>query len=282
MTERHPFRTIECSDPGLTEPGFTFVTVASPALGQRADITLYAPPEAGGAADLPLVLLLHGIYGSHWAWAYKGAAHRTLAKLVASGAVPPMVLAMPSDGLWRDGSGYVPHESQDFERWIVEEVPLAARIAVPACSDRSPLLIAGLSMGGFAALRLAGKYPGRFLAASAHSAVTEADQLDPLVAAGSRDGWSRRAADLSVAAALTGSGRPPPLRFDCGTEDDLLPANRALHHTLDTAGIDHLYAEHAGGHDWAYWRRRLSDTLLFFAQVLNRPTAGQTARVRLG
>jgi hypothetical protein len=61
---------------------------------------------------------------------------------------------MPSDGLWGDGSGYVPHASQDFERWIVDEVPVATRIAVPACDDASPIFIAGLSMGGFAALRL--------------------------------------------------------------------------------------------------------------------------------
>jgi len=269
LTDRATFRTIECSDPELTEPGFTFVTVASAALGHRADITLYVPPEARDAADLPIVLLLHGVYGSHWAWAFKGAAHRTLAELVASGAVPPMVLAMPSDGLWRDGSGYVPHRSQDFERWILDEVPLAARLAMPACSDRSPLLIAGLSMGGFAALRLAGKYPDRFLAAAAHSAVTEAVQLDPLVAPGSRDGWSASAEDTSVLAALRGAGASlPPLRFDCGVADDFLPANRALHRALDAAGIGHDYAEHPGGHDWAYWRGHLADTLRFFGAVL--------------
>lgn len=269
MTDRSVFRTIECSDPALTEPGFTFVTVASPALGHRADVTLYMPPGTEGAADLPIVVLLHGVYGSHWAWAFKGAAHRTLAELVASGAVPPMVLAMPSDGLWRDGSGYVRHREQDFERWIVDEVPLAARMAVPACSERSPLLIAGLSMGGFAALRFLGKYPEGFRAASAHSAITEANQLDALVASGSRREWSTDPADASVLAALRGASAPlPPFRFDCGVEDDFLPANRALHRALDAAGIAHGYAEHAGGHDWPYWRRHLADTLLFFGEVL--------------
>ncbi len=272
MTDRPAFRTFEQSDPGLTEAGFTFVTVASAALGHRADITFYAPPEASDVTDLPIVLLLHGVYGSHWAWAFKGAAHRTLAKLVASGAVPPMLLAMPSDGLWRDGSGYVRHRNQDFERWIVDEVPLAAKMAISACSDRSPLLIAGLSMGGFAALRLAGKYPDRFLAAAAHSAITEAIQLDALVTPGSRGGWSTSAADMSVLAALCSARAPlPPLRFDCGTDDDLLPANRALHHALDAAGIGHTYAEHEGGHDWTYWRWHLADTLRFFGEILKAP-----------
>jgi len=269
LTERSVFRTIEYSDPALTEPGFTFVTVFSRALGHRADITFYAPPDSEDAADLPIVLLLHGVYGSHWAWAFKGAAHSTLAELVASGAVPPMVLAMPSDGLWRDGSGYVRHREQDFERWIVDEAPLAARMAVPACSERSPLLIAGLSMGGFAALRLIGKYPDRFRAASAHSAITEASQLDALVAPGSRREWSTDPADTSVLGALRGASTPlPPVRFDCGRDDNLLATNRALHEALEMAGIAHDYAEHGGGHDWPYWRRHLADTLLFFGEVL--------------
>src|SRR3546814_21116213 len=88
---------------------------------------------------------------------------------------------MPSDGLWGDGSGYVPHRTRDFERWIVEEVPAAMRAACPACGPASPLAVIGLSMGGFAALRLAGQYPARFVGAAAHSAASAAADLDPLL-----------------------------------------------------------------------------------------------------
>ena len=159
------FRTLEASNPALTPDGFDFVTVKSPALGRRADLTLFAPRQAQGQRGLPLVLLLHGVYGSHWAWAFQGGAHRTLQALVDRGAVPPMVLAMPSDGLWGDGSGYVPHADADFERWIVDEVPAAARQQRPELDDTSPLALIGLSMGGFAALRLAARYPQRWCAA---------------------------------------------------------------------------------------------------------------------
>ena len=126
------FRTIE-SSPRLPQ-GLSFVTVKSAALGQRADLTLWSPPGTEPGAAMPLVILLHGVYGSHWAWALKGNAHLTAQRLIDSGTIPPMRLAMPSDGLWGDGSGYVAHATgQDFERWIVEEVtgrerpPLATR-----------------------------------------------------------------------------------------------------------------------------------------------------------
>lgn len=262
------FRTIEQSDPTIPADGLRFLTVKSAAMRARADITLYVPEAAETASNVPIVMLLHGVYGSHWAWALKGAAHVTLERLIAAGSVPPMVLAMPSDGLWGDGSGYVAHDKQDFERWIVEEVPAAVMQAVPACGAGSPLAIIGLSMGGFAALRLAGKYPKRFAAIAAHSAITEAGEFDSLIEE-TRARWSIAPVDVSALAALASATVPlPPIAIDCGREDALLDANRRLSIALRARGIAHDYAEHAGGHDWPYWRRRVADSLAFVgAQV---------------
>jgi enterochelin esterase-like enzyme len=263
------FRTIEISDPAISTDGLSFATVKSRALGRRADVTLFVPPSARGVADLPIVILLHGVYGSHWAWALKGAAHLTAARLIDEDALPPVILAMPSDGLWGDGSGYVAHASHDAERWIIDEVPALACELVAGCSTRSPLLVAGLSMGGFGALRLAGKYPQRLAAAAALSAVTETAQFDALIEE-RRDGWSAAPADRSVLAALIGSaGTLPPLRIDCGLDDPYLEANRELHRSLQRAGITHHYAESEGGHDWTYWSTTLESTLRFFGDVLH-------------
>jgi putative tributyrin esterase len=68
------FRTIEVSDPRYERSGLRHVTVKSPALRARADITLFEPPELQlrGAPNPPLVILLHGAFGSHWAWTLKG------------------------------------------------------------------------------------------------------------------------------------------------------------------------------------------------------------------
>lgn len=259
------FRTFEQSDPGIPLDGLRFVTVKSQALGQRADLTLFA--TEGVSAASPVILLLHGVYGSHWAWTAKGAAHLTVAALVAEGALPPVILCMPSDGLWGDGSGYVAHGSQDFERWILDEAPAAARLAYGA--GPSPLLVCGLSMGGFAALRLAGKYPDRITAAAGHSSVTRMAQLDDLIVE-PRVGWSSEPADGDLLAALLGAPSAlPPLRFDCGVDDPYLAANRDLHAALDEAAIPHEYAERPGGHDWPYWTRELGESLRFFGAVLD-------------
>lgn len=262
------FRTVERADRAVSADGLDFVTVKSSALRRRADVTLFVPPTARGVSDLPIVTLLHGVYGSHWAWALKGGAHLTAARLISDGKLPPVVLMMPSDGLWGDGSGYVPQAGLDAERWIMEEVPALARQLIDGCTERSPRLVAGLSMGGFGALRLAGKYRQRITAAAALSAVTHASQLASLIEESTAD-WSSMPADRSVLAALLGApGALPPLRIDCGFEDGLLDANRALHEALQQASVRHLYAESPGGHDWPYWTRTLEHTLAFFGDVL--------------
>lgn len=262
------FRTIELSDPAILADGLRHATLKSRALGRRADLTYFLTPGAEAVRDLPIVILLHGVYGSHWAWALKGDAHRTAARLVEDGALPPVALLMPSDGLWGDGSGYLPHADADYERWIVDEVPAFAAEALPGCSAKSLVCIAGLSMGGYGALRLAGKHPARFAAAAAHSTMTDVAQFDTLLEE-PREGWSDALEDSSVLVALLGAKAAlPPLRFDCGRDDPFIEANRALHTALDDAGIAHRYDEFDGRHEWPYWTAHLARSLRFFGRVL--------------
>ena len=94
-----------------------------------------------------------------------------------NGEIEPMIIAMPSDGLWGDGSGYLPHKNADFEKWIVEDVPNAIVELIPQASEQSKLCIAGLSMGGFGALRLGIKYNNKFSAVSGLSSITVVDEM---------------------------------------------------------------------------------------------------------
>lgn len=262
------FHTIELSDPRFEADGLRWITVKSRALKQRADITLFVPPGKRLPANVPVAILLHGIYGSHWAWALKGGAHRTAQRLIRRGVIPPLVLAMPSDGLWGDGSGYLKHARRDFERWIVDEVPAATREAVKQVTSKSPLFLTGLSMGGYGALRLGALHSKRFRAVSAHSSVTDFRQLREAIEEPLR-AYQLPKRDHSVLAAILRHRRSlPALRFDCGTNDSLLEHNRTLHRELESRGIAHVYEEFPGGHEWSYWEKHLEDSLRFFAQCL--------------
>ena len=261
------FPTVEISHPDLAPPGVSFVTVKSPALNRRADVSLFVPPGIR-SGPLPLAILLHGVYGSHWAWLYKGAAHQVLARLMEGEGLPPMMLAMPSDGLWGDGSGYLKHAGADYSGWIVDEVPRIAAMVDPNVTT-APRFLCGLSMGGYGALRLGALHGGDFAGISAHSSVTDAAVLQQFILEGSGPMDLEESDPLQVVECLKAhANRLPPFRFDCGTADELIGPNRRLHTDLLAAGIPHEYQEFSGGHTWDYWREHLADSLRFFADCL--------------
>ncbi len=258
------FRTFESAHIG---DGIHHVTVKSAALSRRADISFYVPPDAK-VEKLPLVILLHGVYGSHWAWLYKGGAHQVLDRLIKEEKLPPMMLAMPSDGLWGDGSGYVRHHDADYASWIVDEVPEAAAEIDARCKD-TPRFISGLSMGGYGALRLGLLHPKKFTGISAHSSITDVPpQMQDFVEESLEEFSLTGTEPLAVIDCAKLSSPLPHLRFDCGTEDILIEHNRTLHRDLEAAGIPHVYEEFPGGHMWDYWHDHLADTLRFFKACL--------------
>jgi putative tributyrin esterase len=262
------FHTIEVSDPAYEFDGLRCVTVKSAALRRRADVTLWVP-EAAGDGPLPVVILLHGVYGSHWAWALKGGAHRTAARLIAEGVLPPVVLAMPSDGLWGDGSCYLPHADADYEAWIIDEVPALTAQVVDAVTAASPLYLAGLSMGGYGALRLGGAYAGRLSGISAHSAAANFTQMNSFTAESGHAYELAEKTPRDPCEAIVGNrDELPPLRFDCGVDDELIDGNRELHQRLSEAGVSHTYEEFPGAHTWEYWAEHIDDTLRFFAATM--------------
>lgn len=199
----------------------------------------------------------------------KGGAHRTALRLIEEGRLRPFAIAMPSDGLWKDGSGYLKHDAADYERWIIEDVPKAVHEAAPCVDRSSRLFLAGLSMGGYGALRLGAKFAEKFSGVSAHSAITHPSQFadfSPEPVASYRGTFKGDADPLFWIRHNRNS--LPSLRFDCGSSDPLLAANRALHGALLAEGVAHTFEVFEGGHQWSYWQRHLAETLLFVEDVL--------------
>ena len=259
MTDRR-FPTVELSDPRWEVDGLRHATVFSRHLGRRGDCTLWWPREADG--QLPLVVLLHGVYGSHWAWAFKAGAHRVAADLIAAGA-PPFALAMPSDGLFWHGSGYVDNSGGDFAQWIIDDVPALAAEVIGSVDHSAPLSLGGLSMGGFGALMLGAHHAERVSSVLALSAITDFSQMELFV--GSLDRYDVEPSWHSVAAAFAAVSTPPPVYLACGADDVLIEPNRELHRALLAQDVECTWVESSGGHEWEYWHTHLAGALTYAA-----------------
>ena len=263
------FRTIEISNPQYEANNLRFITVKTPNLKGRGDICVFVPPQLSKTDIVPVVILLHGVFGSSWSWAHQGGVHLKINELIKRGELPPMIIAMPSDGLWGDGSGYLPHSSYDFEKWIVDDVVNAVVESIDGADKKSPLFISGLSMGGFGALRIGAKYGYRFKGMSGLSSITSLPQMKLFVEESLKTYIPRDVIDEDLMATFKHyRDQLPPIRFDCGTHDLLISYNRDLHQKMEKEGIPHVYQEYSGTHEWPYWSEHVVATLKFFAAQL--------------
>ena len=264
-----PFRTVELSDPRFESDHLRYMTIKTPSLRGRGDICIFVPPDVRQDGSLPLVILLHGVYGSAWAWTHKAGVHMQALEMIGRGEIPPMIIAMPSDGLWGDGSGYLEHNGFNFEKWIVDDVVNAVISHIPGAGVESPLFIAGLSMGGFAALRIGAKYGHRFKGIAGHSSITNLTQMKLFVEEDISNYFqpTKEAEDVLQTFRLYNK-HLPPIRFDCGFDDQLIEYNRELHREMLAHDIPHEYEEYPGSHNWSYWENNVARTLLFFSRQL--------------
>jgi S-formylglutathione hydrolase FrmB len=268
MNER--FFTTEISDPQFEKDNLRYITVRTKNLPGRGDMTVYVPPVTD-VQNVPIVVLLHGVYGSAWCWPLKAGVHQLAHCLITEKIIAPMIVAMPSDGLYRDGSAYLQHrDGYDYEKWIVEDVTDAIKQEITVASSQSPLFITGLSMGGYGALRIGAKYHHLFKAFSGLSSITEFNQLAYWYEHGNIAEISANVVSQPgvLETILLNQTSLSPFMFDCGDRDTLIEANRKLHRDLESHNIPHVYNEYPGEHNWNYWMNHIKEHLVFFNKHL--------------
>ena len=245
----------------------------------RSKETFYnlALPRLETGKAYPLVLLLHGAWDRHDAWA-KNIGPEKLAELADRFG---LVLLMP-DG--ESFGWYVDGREAAIESYLVKEL-LPHVIGLYPEIDSGKIGITGLSMGGHGALTLTMKHPDLFKATGAMSALTDLTghaasrhkvdqelQIEKAIGPAGKDGrnWKPFSARwMTVDKPDFWRGRP--LIISVGRDDSLTAAeNLAYHRLLSDLELEHLYREREGGHDWKYWRSELPDQLEFMSRQLHQ------------
>jgi len=205
--------------------------------------------------------LLHGIFGNYSDWIYGTrvgfwAEERNLAVIMPSG----------------DNSFYLDNEKSGalYAEFFGRELVEVMRDLLPLSDKREDTYIAGLSMGGYGAVRTGLAYPETFGAIAGLSSAFVLDGAvnstnDTPTVIGRRSYFESVFGDLDT---LLGSDKDPKglitslkkagtsipdMYICCGTEDMLIEPNRSFHKFLLDNDVEHTYVEGPGGHTWDYW-----------------------------
>jgi len=232
-------------------------------------------PETG-QPPFATYYLLHGLSDDYTIW-----QRRTRVEWYVRDK--PLIVVMPDGlrGFYTDNDA-----GPAYGKYIAEELTAFIERNFPAKRERSARHIGGLSMGGYGAVRMALAYPHLYSSANSHSG---AFMRGPIATGNEPDRFRSFPQEmlqifgpnpvgshhdvLALAERAKLSGQLPRLLLDCGTEDYLLDANRALHAAFEKLDVPHKYHEYPGAHDWDYWDRHLREALEFH---LNGHGAGES------
>lgn len=217
--------------------------------------------ENGGR--FPVLYLLHGIYGDYKNWDTRTGLENYAKDL-------NVIIVMPdADDSWYTNSATVPADK--FEDYIAKDLIAEIDEKYRTIHDGHQRAIAGLSMGGYGAVKLGVKYPELFAFAGSLSGAFNApgnlDGLRPdfraklLEVFDGEGSPTRQQTDIFLLLKAPHQVPYPYFYLACGTADFFLETNRALAQQLSSRNLAYEYHETAGGHTWEYWDQALQPLL---------------------
>ena len=233
----------------------------------------------------PVLYLLHGLTGHYSDW-----VQRT--NVADYAAEYRMIVVTPegNDGWYTDS---VTVTTDMYESYMLKELIPDVQQRYRTIEARYGRSIAGLSMGGYGAMKFGLKSPSTFVFVASLSGsfgVTRFTEQDgnprwesSLKVFGPVGSDTRKANDLVALIEKLSSPQVsslPYFYFDCGTEDSLrnFSANRKLSELMFEKKIPHEYRQLPGDHTWAYWDRQVQDILKIAAQKMRLPRTTKMKR----
>jgi S-formylglutathione hydrolase FrmB len=235
------------------------------------------PPgyRASKTTRYPVLYLLHGWQGHYTDWLTRTN--------IADYAVPyRMIIVMPEGNNSWYVDGTVPTDK--YESYILKELMPDVDTRYRTIQSRYGRAVAGLSMGGYGAIKFGLKYPAVFAFAGSISGAfgvtryTEKEiagaNWEPFVKTFGLPGSETRQANdvFEITKSLTAAriATLPYFYFDCGTEDAAqhFNPNRELSELFLEKKIAHEYRELPGNHSWEYWNQQIQEVLRIAADKL--------------
>ncbi len=219
------------------------------------------------AGPCKVLYLLHGLTDGCNAWSRFTSIERYARKLGIAVVMPEVHHSFYTD--MKYGMRYF--------TYVAEELPQLIASMFNISTKREDSYIAGLSMGGYGALKIALSHPEQYCAAAGFSSAIDIDrrisegiwhdeQMEKEMVA-IFDGVCPKEDSLFWLAGNAAEKYPdslPKIYMACGLSDVLLEENRVFSETISGLPYKHRYEEWEGDHEWAFWDIAIQKALGFF------------------
>jgi enterochelin esterase-like enzyme len=259
------------------------LVVPSKALGKDMRISIFLPDGYSRERQYPVLYLLHGYSHTEDNWFNVVGVHTKAAEMIGAGKIAPLIIVAPqydnSFGLnsaqetrvvGGDNRRYNFNMGR-YEDWLIGELIPYIDANYNTTAAREGRFIGGQSMGGYAALRLAFKYPQLFSKVGGHMPVlwfrvTPEFQFFLSIPAAEWEKSLGQPLDLAATADLTGLR----VYLDAGDMDEYKTWENCekLLATLQSRGVDVQYHPNKGDHSSAYVKANIEQYLLFYTSGL--------------
>ena len=208
--------------------------------------------------DFPVLYLLHGLSDDHTAWTRYTSVERYAA---AAG----VAVVMPAVN-----RSFYANEVNGGRYWdyVADELPEIVGNFFRISQDPAQTYVAGLSMGGYGAMKLALTHPDRFAAAATLSGALDLDELSSRPDRVDKferifGGSSPDDADLFKLVDKADVSALPRIHVSTGTEDSpgLVKGNRRFVAALEEKGADVTSDFRPGEHVWQLWDDLLPEVI---------------------
>jgi putative tributyrin esterase len=242
-------------------------SLPSKLMGRGMPYRVILPPEYYATVNsrFGVIYLLHGVGGhfDNWTERTRVAEYSDQHRLV-------IVMVEGGDG-WYTDSISVPNDR--YESYIVAELVPEIDRTFRTIAERKNRYIAGLSMGGYGAIKFGLKYPALFSVVGSFSGALAAAGGETYGGAAGRsippvfgrnDSETRKANDIYLMVRNLTSEKIKQVPFiyqACGTEDTFFANNRDFLALLVEKKVPHEYREQPGGHSWTFWDAQAKEFL---------------------
>jgi S-formylglutathione hydrolase FrmB len=258
--------------------------IKSPALARKWSYAVYLPTGYETSnLRYPVLYLLHGNGGNLNDWSSLGRVQATMDALTASGDIPLAIVVMPDAGT----TWYVDRKEK-METAVIDDLIPDVERTFRAVTTREGRLVAGLSMGGYGAMRFALKYPEKFVAAALLSPAIY--DPEPAETSSARRVGVFGAPDYDAAVwkslnypalwdAYLARKTPVPMYINSGDDDDFqIEAEAAKFYALLRKNKQPAELRIVNGaHSWSVWESTLPDALRYIFRFATRPVLLESA-----